>query len=140
MENAIKYGVSPLEEGAEISLLAQIVGPRLRITVSDSGPGVDVGGVADDLPAVMATHKRRNSTGVGLANIRDRLAQAYGDDHRFEIRSPETGGFTVLIEIPHELAAKEEPSAAGSATRAQKQASASDVGQNNTPQKVSTAK
>ncbi|MAM40426.1 MAG: sensor histidine kinase [Erythrobacter sp.] len=140
MENAIKYGVSPLEEGAEISLLAQIVGPRLRITVSDSGPGVDVGGVADDLPAVMATHKRRNSTGVGLANIRDRLAQAYSDDHRFEIRSPETGGFTVLIEIPHELAAKEEPSAAGSATRAQKQASASDVGQNNTPQKVSTAK
>ena len=140
MENAIKYGVSPLEEGAEISLLAQIVGPRLRITVSDSGPGVDVGGVADDLPAVMATHKRRNSTGVGLANIRDRLAQAYGDDHRFEIRSPETGGFTVLIEIPHELADKEEPSAAGSATRAQKQASASDVGQNNTPQKVSTAK
>ena len=140
MENAIKYGVSPLEEGAEISLLAQIVGPRLRITVSDSGPGVDVGGVADDLPAVMATHKRRNSTGVGLANIRDRLAQAYSDDHRFEIRSPETGGFTVLIEIPHELADKEEPSAAGSATRAQKQASASDVGQNNTPQKVSTAK
>ncbi|MBX7536638.1 histidine kinase [Qipengyuania flava] len=140
IENAIKYGVSPLEEGAEISLLAQIVGPRLRITVSDSGPGVDVGGVADDLPAVMATHKRRNSTGVGLANIRDRLAQAYGDDHRFEIRSPEAGGFTVLIEIPHELADKEEPSAAGSATQLQKQASASDVGQTNTPQKVSTAK
>jgi len=140
IENAIKYGVSPLEEGAEISLLAQIVGPRLRITVSDSGPGVDVGGVADDLPAVMATHKRRNSTGVGLANIRDRLAQAYGDDHRFEIRSPESGGFTVIIEIPHELADKEEPFAAESATQLQKQASASGVDKNNTPQKVSTAK
>ena len=140
IENAIKYGVSPLEEGAEISLLAQIVGPRLRITVSDSGPGVDVGGVADDLPAVMATHKRRNSTGVGLANIRDRLAQAYGDDHRFEIRSPESGGFTVIIEIPHELADKEEPFAAESATQLQKQASASGVEKNNTPQKVSTAK
>ena len=140
IENAIKYGVSPLEEGAEISLLAQIVGPRLRITVSDSGPGVDVGGVADDLPAVMATHKRRNSTGVGLANIRDRLAQAYGDDHRFEIRSPESGGFTVIIEIPHELADKEEPFAAETATQAQKQASASGVEKNNTPQKVSTAK
>ena len=140
IENAIKYGVSPLEEGAEISLLAQIVGPRLRITVSDSGPGVDVGGVADDLPAVMATHKRRNSTGVGLANIRDRLAQAYGDDHRFEIRSPENGGFTVIIEIPHELADKEEPFAAESATQLQKQASASGVDKNNTPQKVSTAK
>ena len=42
------------------------------------------------------------STGVGLANIRDRLAQAYGEDHKFEIRTPPEGGFTVIIEIPFE--------------------------------------
>ncbi|MCA0903383.1 sensor histidine kinase [Qipengyuania aquimaris] len=138
IENAIKYGVSPKEDGAEISLLAQIVGPRLRITVSDTGPGVDVGGIADDLPAVMATHKRRDSTGVGLANIRDRLAQAYGDDHRFEIRSPESGGFTVLIEIPHELADEEEPPAAAQGTLAEKQATALAVNPPSAPQKVST--
>ena len=138
IENAIKYGVSPQEEGAEISLLAQIVGPRLRITVSDTGPGVDVGGVAEDLPVVMATHKRRDSTGVGLANIRDRLAQAYGDDHRFEIRSPETGGFTVLIEIPHELADEEEPPTAAGATGGGKPANALTVNSPSAPQKVST--
>ena len=40
------------------------------------------------------------STGVGLANIRNRLAQAYGDNHLFETRSEAGGGFTVLIEIP----------------------------------------
>jgi hypothetical protein len=40
------------------------------------------------------------STGVGLANIRNRLAQAYGDAHLFETRSEAGGGFTVLIEIP----------------------------------------
>ncbi len=137
IENAIKYGVSPQEEGATISLLAQIVGPRLRITVSDTGPGVDVGGVAEDLPAVMATHKRRDSTGVGLANIRDRLAQAYGDDHRFEIRSPESGGFTVLIEIPHEFADAAEPSAEARSTDAVKPASPSNVESLNPSQKVS---
>ena len=140
IENAIKYGVSPQEEGATISLLAQIVGPRLRITVSDTGPGVDVGGVADDLPAVMATHKRRDSTGVGLANIRDRLAQAYGDDHRFEIRSPENGGFTVLIEIPHEFADAAEPSAEARSTGEVKPASPSIVESPNPPQKVSQLK
>ncbi|MBX7458669.1 histidine kinase [Qipengyuania sp. 1NDH17] len=140
IENAIKYGVSPQEEGAEISLLAQIVGPRLRVTVSDTGPGVDVGGVADDLPAVMATHKRRDSTGVGLANIRDRLAQAYGDDHRFEIRSPESGGFTVIIELPHEFADEVEPSAADKATALPKPSSPSTVDTPNPPAKVSTAK
>jgi sensor histidine kinase YesM len=42
------------------------------------------------------------STGVGLTNIRDRLAQAYGERHRFEIIDPPEGGFTVLIEIPFE--------------------------------------
>ncbi len=139
IENAIKYGVSPQEDGATISLLAQIVGPRLRITVSDSGPGIDVGGVADDLPAVMATPKRRNSTGVGLANIRDRLAQAYGDDHRFEIRSPATGGFTVVIEIPHELAEDDAPPAASMGTPALKQGSDARVTQGNMSAKVSSA-
>ncbi len=33
------------------------------------------------------------STGVGLANIRDRLAQAYGAAHRFETLDPPDGRF-----------------------------------------------
>ena len=102
VENAIKYGVSPREEGAEISVVAQVVGPRLRVTVADTGPGMSLQNADEGLPAVRPTHARRDSTGVGLANIRDRLAQAYGDEHRFEIRSPESGGFSVLIELPFE--------------------------------------
>ncbi|GMM91905.1 sensor histidine kinase [Qipengyuania sp. MTN3-11] len=117
VENAIKYGVSPQEDGAEIALTAQIVGPRLRVTVSDTGPGIRDGGsgnttgrASQGIPAAMLDRSRRTtSTGVGLANIRDRLAQAYGEDHRFEIRSPDSGGFTVLIEIPFEAAEKDDP-------------------------------
>lgn len=106
VENAIKYGVSPQEDGAMISVVAQIAGSRLRVTITDTGPGIhhnvrDASGV----PAGMLDRSRRTtSTGVGLANIRDRLAQAYGDDHRFEIRSPDSGGFAVMIEIPFESA------------------------------------
>ncbi len=104
VENAIKYGVSPQEEGAMIRLIAQVVGPRLRVTVSDTGPGVRKGG-SEGLGAALDGHGNRyTSTGVGLANIRDRLAQAYGEEHRFEIRSPESGGFTVMIELPYETA------------------------------------
>ena len=80
----------------------KIVGPRLRVTVSDTGPGMTMNNIEAGLPAVRPTHARRDSTGVGLANIRDRLAQAYGEEHRFEIRSPESGGFSVLIELPFE--------------------------------------
>jgi LytS/YehU family sensor histidine kinase len=104
VENAIKYGVTPQEEGATISLVAQVVGPRLRVTISDTGPGIRKGG-SEGLGIALDGHGNRyTSTGVGLANIRDRLAQAYGEEHRFEIRSPESGGFSVMIELPFETA------------------------------------
>ena len=104
VENAIKYAVSPQEEGARIALSAQLVGRRLRVAVSDTGPGLRGGGGRASLPAAIIGEGSTVSTGVGLANIRDRLAQAYGEDHRFEIRTPPEGGFTVIIEIPHESA------------------------------------
>ena len=107
VENAIKYAVSPQEEGARISLTAQVIGNRLRVTVADTGPGMQAqmaARMSDTLPP------SRTSTGVGLANIRDRLAQAYGEDHRFEILTPPEGGFTVIIEVPYEV--HEDPNAA----------------------------
>ena len=102
VENAIKYAVSPQESGAEITIAAQLVGPNLRITVSDTGPGLQSGGSNNRLTGVTFDGGEQVSTGVGLANIRDRLAQAYGEEHRFETMEPPEGGFAVLIEIPFE--------------------------------------
>ena len=110
VENAVKYAVSPQEEGARISLSAQLVGQRLRLTVSDTGPGLQARAPRATLPAAMTGAGNTVSTGVGLANIRDRLAQAYGEDHLFDIRTPADGGFTVVIEIPHERQAAPERS------------------------------
>ncbi len=101
VENAIKYGVSAQEEGARISLSAQVLGTRLRLTVSDTGPGMQ-GSRRNDIIENSPAAGHSASTGVGLANIRDRLAQAYGEDHRFDIVTPAGGGFTVIIEIPYE--------------------------------------
>jgi two-component system LytT family sensor kinase len=97
VENAIKYGVSAQEEGARISLSAQVFGSRLRLTVSDTGPGIQTTQRQSDVLA-----RRNSSTGVGLANISERLAQAYGADHLFQIETPPDGGFTVVIELPLE--------------------------------------
>jgi sensor histidine kinase YesM len=101
VENAIKYAVTPQEDGAEIAVTARLAGDRVQIVVSDTGPGLNE---SRGRPSVSASQTL--STGVGLANIRERLAQAYGPDHRFETRSIPGGGFGVEIEIPFQL---EEP-------------------------------
>ena len=102
VENAIKYAVSPSESGAEITVVTQLVGPNLRITVSDTGPGLQSGSADNRLSGMSFDGGEQVSTGVGLANIRDRLAQAYGEAHRFDIIDPPEGGFGVIIEIPAE--------------------------------------
>jgi sensor histidine kinase YesM len=89
VENAIKYAVTPKEEGAEIAITAQPAGENVRIVVSDTGPGLNEANVRPHL-----------STGVGLANIRERLAQAYGERQSFDARSTPGGGFAVTIEMP----------------------------------------
>ena len=102
VENAIKYAVSPQEAGAEITIAVQLVGQNLRITVSDTGPGLHSGSASNRLSGVSFDGGEPVSTGVGLANIRDRLVQAYAEEHRFETMEPADGGFTVLIELPFE--------------------------------------
>lgn len=90
IENAIKYAVTPSEKGADIWITAKREGQAVRLEVADDGTGE-----ASEIAA-------SPSTGVGLANIRDRLSQAYGAAHRFDTRQNEKGGFSVIIEIPFE--------------------------------------
>jgi LytS/YehU family sensor histidine kinase len=88
IENAIKYAVTPSEDGADILVDARRMGARLVITIADTGPG---------LGAVPA---EAGGTGVGLANIRERLLQSYGEDHRLELADNEPHGLIVLIDVP----------------------------------------
>jgi two-component system LytT family sensor kinase len=94
IENAIKYAVTPAENGADIWITAGREGQAVRIEVADNGNGEGAEIAASP------------STGVGLANIRDRLSQAYGGANRFETRQNEQGGFSVIIEIPYETGDK----------------------------------
>jgi LytS/YehU family sensor histidine kinase len=96
IENAIKYAVTPSENGADIWITARRQGEGVRIEVADNGDG--------DSAALAVSP----STGVGLANIRDRLNQAYGAAHALTMRKNEHGGFSVIIEIPFETGDRDE--------------------------------
>jgi LytS/YehU family sensor histidine kinase len=95
IENAIKYAVTASESGADIWITAHREGESVRIEVADNGNGDNAGLTATP------------STGVGLANIKDRLAQAYGAAHAFTTKKNERGGFSVIIEIPFESGDKD---------------------------------
>jgi LytS/YehU family sensor histidine kinase len=94
VENAIKYAVTPSEDGADILVDARRMADRLVLTVADTGPGL-AGTVTSNDPMPVSTQ-------VGLANIRERLVQAYGDDHRFELAENSPQGLIVLIDIPYQ--------------------------------------
>jgi signal transduction histidine kinase len=99
VENAIKYAVTPSEDGADIVVDARRMGDRLVITIADTGPGL------------AATPAEAGGTGLGLANIRERLAQSYGVDHRFELADNDPQGLIVLIDIPYQTDVVAQPAA-----------------------------
>jgi sensor histidine kinase YesM len=84
VENSVKYAVSAQRDGASIAVGAERVDGRLRIEVSDDGPGFDVAAIAD---------------GHGLALLRARLALLYGGDAALSIQS-RAGRTTVTMDLP----------------------------------------
>ena len=100
VENSIKHGLEPKPEGGALTISADIANGRLRVTVADTGLGF----------AVAA----QPGTGVGLANVRERLAALYGGAARLSIEANSPSGTIVTIEVPYAFEA-DAPVASGAA-------------------------
>lgn len=95
IENAIKYAIANMESGGEIKIEAYRNFDKLYLSVSDNGPGVD---------KTSQTHlKQSTQGGVGLKNIKDRLAVLYPQNHTFNIIKQQPQGYKVDIVIPVEM-------------------------------------
>lgn len=92
VENAIKYAITPREEGGQILISANCSTSTLSITVSDDGPGMTNGGT-----------QNARSTGVGLRNIRDRLQQLYTDQQDFTLAPNHPSGLVATLNLPFEV-------------------------------------
>jgi hypothetical protein len=90
VENSIKHGLEPKAEGGHLSVKAEIRHGKLCVTVSDTGLGF--AGAAGGETA---------GTGVGLANIRERLSLLYGSKGTLTIANNPVGGTIVTITVPY---------------------------------------
>ncbi|HSV18878.1 MAG TPA: histidine kinase [Casimicrobiaceae bacterium] len=91
VENAVKHGIEPLPEGGEIVVSAHDRSDgRLEVRVADTGAGLGT---------------QTPGQGIGLANIRERIAMLYGDGAALELEENVPRGFVARLLLPVERAA-----------------------------------
>jgi LytS/YehU family sensor histidine kinase len=93
VENAIKHGLEPKADGGTLTVSAEIVDGRLAVTVADTGLGF---GRADT-----------SGTGIGLANIRERLKLLYGDRASMVVADNQPSGTVVTLTVPYQAQMRE---------------------------------
>jgi len=84
VENAVEHGVLPKIEPSCLRLVARRRGSELVIEVIDDGVGPP--------PQI--------NEGVGLRNVRERLAQLYPDCDRFQLERAPSGGALCRVRLP----------------------------------------
>jgi two-component system LytT family sensor kinase len=88
IENAVKYGVARTTRPVRVEILAETRGERLAVTVQDDA--------VPDIP------DQPQTLGVGLENVRRRLAVLYGAAGILTCGPRPDGGFAATIELPLE--------------------------------------
>ena len=84
VENAVEHGVMPSLGGADVTVQAHCEAGQLHLSVHDTGPGLP-----DDA-----------TEGVGLANTRARLLQAFGLQAHLRLANDSTGGCVATLQCP----------------------------------------
>jgi signal transduction histidine kinase len=85
VENAVRHGIDPSEEGGRIDIHAQVRNGRCIVRVSDTGVGLRQSG---------------NGLGTGLSTLRERLQLAFGGDAQVRLTEISPHGVCAELEFP----------------------------------------
>lgn len=96
VENAIRHGLAPRRSPGRVHIAARREGERLELCVTDDGVGL--GAPSAD-----------SSLGIGLQNIRARIAQLHGADGTFTLEPGAPHGTVATIRIPYSEFARPTP-------------------------------
>ena len=93
VENSIKHGLSAKIEGGSIFLRSRTTDSRLIIEVEDDGVGMGAANLLERPTGL-------GGTGIGMANVAERLKVLYGDTARMTIDSRQGKGTLVRLRLP----------------------------------------
>jgi signal transduction histidine kinase len=85
VENAVRHGIDPSEEGGRIDVRVAQRGDRCVVRVTDTGVGL---------------HDSASGLGTGLTPLRERLHLVFGNAAHLRLTNNEGGGAIVEIDIP----------------------------------------
>src|SRR3954454_7233819 len=86
LENAIRHGVTPMPGLGRIVIASRREGEDLVLEIGDNGQGLPPGGAPRE--------------GVGLRNVRERVAQLYGRRAQFSLLPALGGGTVARLRLP----------------------------------------
>jgi len=99
VENALRHGIMPKEQGGEIVIGAHPEDGAVRIFVRDDGVGMDAATCASLLDESEGALPRKG-TGLALRNVNARLVAIHGAQHGLKIESAPDEGTTISFTIP----------------------------------------
>jgi len=89
VENALKHGIADKVEGGSIYLRSRAADGRIVIEVEDDGVGMSATGTSES-----------SGTGIGMANVSERLQVVYGDAAEITVESQPGRGTLVRLVLP----------------------------------------
>jgi LytS/YehU family sensor histidine kinase len=85
VENAVRHGIDPSEEGGRIDIHVQRRDNRVIVRVIDSGVGL---------------RQSSSGLGTGLSTLRERLKLVFGDDAELRVGAHEPHGVVAELDLP----------------------------------------
>jgi sensor histidine kinase YesM len=85
VENAVRHGIDPSEEGGHVEVQARVVDGRCIVRVCDTGVGLQAAG---------------SGLGTGLSSLRERLQLAFGPCAELHLFDAEPHGVCAEVQFP----------------------------------------